>query len=226
MQLESGNAGLAVGEEDVMSGTEPDATQTAASPPSKLKYWWPLIALAIVVGGLIVGEYAFQRAKHRGFSTYTTADGLADNHVSSIAVAPDGALWFGTVRGISRFDPVATGEAWTTYTVADGLAGDDVRTVVMAADGRMWVSSEGRCWGSDGVSYFDGETWSTLDGSGLPEELVSALVIDQDGRVWMGTHGGGLVVFDERAVVPVQVLQARAVLRPIAIAASVLLVLV
>ena len=31
-------------------------------------------------------------------------DGLADNPVWAVAVAPDGALWFGTEAGASRFD--------------------------------------------------------------------------------------------------------------------------
>lgn len=36
----------------------------------------------------------------------TTDDGLADNAVRAIAVAPDGALWFGTWDGgVSRYQP-------------------------------------------------------------------------------------------------------------------------
>lgn len=37
--------------------------------------------------------------------TFTTADGLADDSVRTIAVAEDGALWFGTDGGASRFEP-------------------------------------------------------------------------------------------------------------------------
>jgi ligand-binding sensor domain-containing protein len=39
------------------------------------------------------------------WQTYTTADGLADNDVTDIAVGPDGALWFGTGGGASRYQP-------------------------------------------------------------------------------------------------------------------------
>lgn len=41
----------------------------------------------------------------RTYTKYTTHNGLADNTVLSIAVAPDGALWFGTTSGVSRFVP-------------------------------------------------------------------------------------------------------------------------
>ena len=39
------------------------------------------------------------------YTKYTVDDGLADNQVWFIAVAPDGALWFGTVGGVSRCLP-------------------------------------------------------------------------------------------------------------------------
>ncbi|MCK5381246.1 MAG: T9SS type A sorting domain-containing protein, partial [Candidatus Latescibacteria bacterium] len=37
------------------------------------------------------------------WKNYTIEDGLANNWVKCIAVAPDGAVWFGTPRGVSRF---------------------------------------------------------------------------------------------------------------------------
>lgn len=65
------------------------------------------------------------------------------NYVGSIAVAPDGALWFGTRRnGISRFD----GQTWTTYTEDDGLAGNNVMS--MAPDCALWFGTSG------GVSHY------------------------------------------------------------------------
>jgi ligand-binding sensor domain-containing protein len=39
------------------------------------------------------------------WKSYTTADGLADNDVMSIAVALDGTLWFGTWDGMSHYMP-------------------------------------------------------------------------------------------------------------------------
>ena len=35
---------------------------------------------------------------------FTHADGLVNDSVWSTLVAPDGAVWFGTSRGVSRFD--------------------------------------------------------------------------------------------------------------------------
>ena len=69
---------------------------------------------------------------------YTTDDGLAWNDVWSVAVAPDGAVWFGTMRhGASRFD----GEGWTTFTTQDGLLDDSVRCIGVGPDGAGQVAA-------------------------------------------------------------------------------------
>ena len=58
------------------------------------------------------------------WTTYTVDDGLPSNAVTSIAVAPDGALWVATEAGtVSRFaDPITStgdGQIWTTWTVQE-----------------------------------------------------------------------------------------------------------
>ena len=50
------------------------------------------------------------------WTTYTENDGLPSKAVTTIAAAPDGALWVGTETGtVSRFD----GRTWTTWTVQE-----------------------------------------------------------------------------------------------------------
>jgi ligand-binding sensor domain-containing protein len=44
------------------------------------------------------------RYKDGKISIYRTSDGLASDIVNSIVVGPDGAMWFGTEEGVSRFD--------------------------------------------------------------------------------------------------------------------------
>ena len=51
------------------------------------------------------GVYKFDGEK---WTAYTTADGLADNRVESIAFDHNGNIWFGTIRGISRYEPLQT----------------------------------------------------------------------------------------------------------------------
>jgi ligand-binding sensor domain-containing protein len=71
------------------------------------------------------------------WTTYTTADGLAGNIVYSIAQDDDGTLWFGTNRGVSRFD----GKTWTTYR--HGLAGQHIYAIAIDPRHRVWLGTKG-----------------------------------------------------------------------------------
>ncbi|HLQ38162.1 MAG TPA: two-component regulator propeller domain-containing protein [Planctomycetota bacterium] len=75
------------------------------------------------------------------FHALGAADGLPSSVVWDGAVGLDGALWFGTGRGLLRLDP-ATG-ATRTWTSDDGLAGDTVVKVHQDRDGRLWLGTHG-----------------------------------------------------------------------------------
>ncbi len=78
-------------------------------------------------------------------TTYYVSAGPAGPGVEAIVVGPDGALWFGTDVGVSRFD----GATSTNYTTRDGLAYDRVVSIAVAADGAMWFGTYG-----EGVSRY------------------------------------------------------------------------
>ena len=74
----------------------------------------------------------------KSFTTYTTAQGLANNSVLSIAEDKSGNLWFGTDGGgVSRYD----GKSFTTYTSAQGLANSIVRSIFEDKSGNLWFGT-------------------------------------------------------------------------------------
>jgi ligand-binding sensor domain-containing protein len=139
--------------------------------------WTVAVGSRIVKWNLTDGTYV----------EYTIADGLARKWIRSVAVASDGALWFGTDVGVARFD----GETWTTYTTEDGLASQRgyrhrVTSIAVAHDGALWFGT----WGG-GVSRFDGETWTTYSvEDGLASNRVLSIAVAHDGALWFGTEGG------------------------------------
>ncbi|MBN1976958.1 MAG: hypothetical protein JW918_06115 [Anaerolineae bacterium] len=133
------------------------------------------------------------------WTVYTAANSrLADNFVNDIALAADGALWFGTRTGVSRFD----GETWTTYDVITVLPTNDlpyneIRRVITTPGGLVCCELTGA------VSCLDGESWTAYtqadglyarEGIGLTTILSTA--VDQDGALWLGTNEGGISRFD------------------------------
>lgn len=112
---------------------------------------------------------------------YTTASGLAGNHVNSIIRTTDCSLWFGTGGGASHFD----GERWSSYTSAEGLAAERVITVAAALDGSMWFGTD------EGASHLDEAGWTTYTtADGLVDDHVDSIAVSPDEAVWFGTPAG------------------------------------
>jgi ligand-binding sensor domain-containing protein len=142
------------------------------------------------------------------WATFTTADGLADNHVAAIAVDGAGRLWFGTYGGgVSVLDDGGTpfdetDDAWATFTTADGLAYNDIDAIAVDGAGRLWFGTDGGGVSvlDDGGTPFDkgDDAWATFTtADGLAGNNVWAIAVDGAGRLWFGTYGGGVSVLDD-----------------------------
>ncbi len=115
-------------------------------------------------------------------TTYTTADGLAQNSVYTVYRSHDGVLWAGTLSGgISRYD----GHQFTTYTTADGLASNTITSITEGVDGTMWFATP------SGLNVLSKGAWKTYRvREGLPAQSVTTLFTDSAGTVWIGTASG------------------------------------
>ena len=85
------------------------------------------------------------------WTTFTHADGLADDVIAPQAVDGQGQMWAGNWKGLSRFD----GQRWTRYRF-EGLWGD---VVAVAPNGDVWCTG----YGDVLLTRFDGQDWWTYD---------------------------------------------------------------
>src|SRR5262245_19476805 len=79
------------------------------------------------------------RAQRLPLHRYTIADGLASDRIDRATHDAQGALWFATHDGISRFD----GHRFESFFVADGLPSANTFDVLAARDGTIWVATDG-----------------------------------------------------------------------------------
>ena len=107
-------------------GTERELSDRCRLPKSRSWCGWILI-------GLLVDIVLLHSMVYAQWTTYTIADGLANNDVRSVIQSSDGAMWFGTEKGVSRYD----GTTWQTFTTADGLAGPGVSSMFQSSDGAI-----------------------------------------------------------------------------------------
>ena len=138
-------------------------------------------------GGLWVGTNGGGVARFADgrFRTYTTHDGLVDDHVSALVEDREGAVWIGTnAGGLSRFKD----GVFTPFTRKDGLGANLVMAMLVDRFGALWVGTDG-----GGVTRISGgktRTFTVADG--LAADSILCLYQDAEGDLWVGTSGGGL----------------------------------
>jgi PAS domain S-box-containing protein len=90
-----------------------------------------------------------------------------------------------------KLDPTKTISEYvkTVWHDEQGLPQNSVRSIAQTPDGYLWLATE------QGIARFDGQRFTVFDQKNTPSLLVNeitSLVVDAQGTLWIGTHGGGL----------------------------------
>lgn len=128
------------------------------------------------------------RADHGTFVSFHAGGELQDE-VLAIAQTPDGALWFGTARGLVQWQD---GRARRIEPV-DGLAGNRVSRLHVDGAGILWVASAGL------QRITGGEIATITPVARLGTTGIASLGHDREGNVWVGTVTDGLLRVREPA---------------------------
>ncbi|MBI1927272.1 hypothetical protein HYR99_23895 [Candidatus Poribacteria bacterium] len=134
--------------------------------------------------------------------TYTTADGLPDNGISSIVEDDEGNLWIGTRQGLCCSDGGSLGQErveqrFISIGKAHGLTPFMHKTSVKDPAGQLWFGTL-----SGGLYRYDGGHFQQLTtADGLPNNSISGLIPQPDGSIMIGTMGG-IVHYRRTAMMP------------------------
>jgi ligand-binding sensor domain-containing protein/signal transduction histidine kinase len=128
------------------------------------------------------------------FTLYTKNEGLCDNRIPYIKEDKKGNLWFCTYAGVTKYD----GKYFTNYTSKEGMINGAVLSMAEDKDGNFWFSTQGggvckfevRQSSSGGLSGTEGSFTHYTNKQGLSDNTVSAMTIDKNGNLWIGTAGG------------------------------------
>jgi ligand-binding sensor domain-containing protein/signal transduction histidine kinase len=94
-----------------------------------------------------------------------------------------GRLWIGAG---DAFVLCRDGNQWLRFGMPRHLATHAISALAEGPDETVWAGSAG-----EGLFEFkDGRLVAINAGSGLPDNIVETLLMDREGKLWVGTHGG------------------------------------
>lgn len=124
-----------------------------------------------------------------------TAGGLRSNRVNAVFIDREGVAWFGTDRGICRYDRFSP----AVEAISSDPESNFIRVVLQATDGRVWCGTNRGLF----VRRPDQTTWQSVEA--CRNRAIHALSQDSPRVILVGTSSG-LFQFDAQslALIPVE----------------------
>lgn len=119
-----------------------------------------------------------ERVAH--FTFEGTAGGLRSNDIYSIFVDRENVVWFGTNRGVCRYDP----QALRVEAISDNPESNVVRTLLQTKDGRLLAGT------NRGLFVRETANGSWQSAKELAQKTVYAIAPDEKGRLIVGSASG------------------------------------
>jgi ligand-binding sensor domain-containing protein len=141
------------------------------------------VFLSIVFVAFAAGSYG----QSPYFQEYTLLSRKENLHVNSMLQDRDGFMWFGTTKGLFRFD----GKRYLRFTEADSLRQNNVTAIASDSLGRIWA---GHANGM--ISVVDhGVITAFTPEEGNSSQQISDLLFDSHGTLWFATLNDGIYYF-------------------------------
>jgi ligand-binding sensor domain-containing protein/serine phosphatase RsbU (regulator of sigma subunit) len=147
-----------------------------------------------IEGNILTGtnENGISIFKGERFTSFTQENGLVNDQVWAVLQDRSGKFWFGTNGGISIFN--SGGKLLRHLTSEDYSIDDQIRYLKEDRSGNIWLGT----YGNGTYEYVPGEdrfNFSFLINSYNTQLIVTAMEIDSDNQLWVGTTEG-LIYYD------------------------------
>jgi signal transduction histidine kinase len=173
-------AGTAAGDSGFYDGSDlmrPEKVAAVTGPVTSIKVD---STGDIWVGTNDHGVFAFRDGKLLDQYTFENTGGrLLSNHIYSIFIDREGVAWFGTDRGVCRYDP----HALQVETISVDAESNFARTLFRSSEGTLWCGTNRGLFGRDKSS-----NWQEVPE--LKGKTVHSLAEDPQGRLLIGTASG------------------------------------
>lgn len=145
----------------------------------------PVLTLQPIGGAMFVGTdgrgvFRFQDDEIERLTFEGTAGGLRSDRIYAIFADREGVIWFGTDRGVSRYDPNAP----RVETVGTSPDNNFVRTVFRSSNGRLFAGT------NRGLFVYEEtlRSWNPIPAQ--DRNVIYALAEDSSGNLLVGSASG------------------------------------
>lgn len=130
-----------------------------------------------------------------------TSEGLSSNFIQSIFEDSNGNLWIGHRSG--AIDILNNSQKKFHHLSLDGneLTGSSIMAIVESKDKSIWIGTQGD--GLYKLRYTNNElheiahyTLDQKDENSITGNIILSLMVDNNGKLWIGTEDEGLNIFD------------------------------
>ena len=129
---------------------------------------------------------------------YRDPNSLRNDYVNSVLVDGRNSIWIGTESGLDRLDP---GTGIFKHILSDindrgAFLGNQINTIFKDSSDTLWIGT------NSGLAIYNPSRQAVtrfygIDaGSGMNEEIVTSIIQDHKGIIWVGTFSNGLSRFD------------------------------
>lgn len=131
------------------------------------------------------------------FDHLSSADGLSDNNVEAIFQDSKGFLWFGTRNGLNKYD----GKHFKSFTMDPNdpnTISNNVIWDIHEFHGKLWIATEQglNVIESDGNRFRRFLPLKNESNKSINYGFIKTLATSKDGKLWVGTNGGGINIYD------------------------------
>jgi signal transduction histidine kinase/ligand-binding sensor domain-containing protein len=166
-------------EPGALTGETPAAARRTETPTG------PVLSLKSIGDEMWIGTdgrgvFRVSNTKTQRFTFDGTAGGLRSDHVYAIFPDREGVIWFGTDRGVCRFDP----QAPRVESVGDGGESNFVRSLFQSVNGRVMAGT------NRGLFIYDSQTSSWTNMPGMGANIIYDIAEDQTPRLLVASVSG------------------------------------
>lgn len=122
---------------------------------------------------------------------------LSNSYARSFLKDSKGYMWIGTSDGLIKYDGFKVYRYEHNPKDANSIIDNNVNVIVEDSNQQLWIGT------AKGVCKYDREKDRFINVNKIPENknqlnniYITSLAFDADGNLWIGTHGGGLNIYD------------------------------